>query len=150
VGKGRHSSAYTRLVIHHEFFHIVDWRDDGILYGDERWAALNPKTFKYGSGGKNAQDDNTGSIPNEDNPGFLNRYSTTGVEEDKAEVFAYMIVHDKMIQERAKRDPVLKSKVERMQELIGKFAPKSGKEFWTAVRNRERTSDGQPVEKPKP
>ena len=53
-----------------------------------RWDALKPKDFKYGSGGKNAQDISTTSLLTEKYPGFLNHYSTTAVEEDKAEVLA--------------------------------------------------------------
>jgi len=34
VGRGRYSDLYTRKVIHHEFFHIIDWWDDRELYTD--------------------------------------------------------------------------------------------------------------------
>ena len=38
VSRGSYSKPYMRRVIHHEFFHIVDYRDDGHVYRDKRWA----------------------------------------------------------------------------------------------------------------
>ena len=46
--RGNYSSIYQRAAIHHDFFHIVDYRDDGQLDSDQRWAKLNPNSFKYG------------------------------------------------------------------------------------------------------
>ncbi len=34
VSRGAYSKSYFRKVIHHEFFHIIDYRDDGSLYND--------------------------------------------------------------------------------------------------------------------
>jgi len=132
------SSAAPRSVIHHEFFHIIDYRDDGELYADRRWMDLNPVEFQYGSGGKNAQDDSSASLMTSDRPGFLNSYSRTGVEEDKAEVFANMIVNGGLLAGRASTDPVLRAKMERMKELLAKFCPEIDDTFWEAARRVER------------
>src|SRR5262249_29172865 len=35
VSRGTDNKTYLRKVIHHEFFHIVDYRDDGSVYKDE-------------------------------------------------------------------------------------------------------------------
>src|SRR5262245_25783368 len=59
--RGWYDPTYLRKVIHHEFYHMVDYRDDGLVYTDERWSRLNPAGFKYGTGGRNAQDRNTSS-----------------------------------------------------------------------------------------
>lgn len=131
VERGGHNPDYLRKVIHHEFFHIIDYRDDGVVYGDERWSALNPAAFKYGSGGINAQETPTTSVLTTDYPGFLNHYSTTGVEEDKAEVFANLIAAPDEMQMREKTDPVLADKIRTMKELLGKFCPDLNDEFWT-------------------
>lgn len=133
VARGRYDELYTRSVIHHEFFHIIDYRDDGELYADERWAELNPAGFRYGTGGRNAQDDPSVSLMSNDRLGFLNGYSTTGVEEDKAEVFANMIVHGRQLAARAPVDPVLNAKMERMKELLKKFCTEMNDEFWDAA-----------------
>jgi hypothetical protein len=138
VARGRHSGPYMRRVIHHEFFHIIDLRDDGELYRDERWAALNGKGFRYGAGGKEAQGDATVSLAGGAAPGFVNRYSMTAVEEDKAEVFAHMMVGYDQLEKRATRDRVLGLKVRRMAGLLERFSPAVDRGFWQRVRRLRR------------
>ncbi len=72
VVRGMGHNSYMRKVIHHEFFHMIDFRDDGLLYKDDAWSALNPAGFSYGTGGRNAQNDATVSLLNDAVPGFLN------------------------------------------------------------------------------
>ncbi len=139
VSRGTYSKPYLRKVIHHEFFHIIDYRDDGIVYKDERWEALNPAKFKYGSGGRTAQNLLQTSVLTDKFPGFLNHYSTTAVEEDKAEVFANLIVDSKYVEDRAKNDRVLNAKVERMKELLVTFCPEVNDKFWNKIGKMKRT-----------
>jgi hypothetical protein len=134
VGRGRYSEAYTRTVIHHEYFHVIDWRDDGRLYEDPSWVQLNPAGFRYGRGGAQAQNDATGSLLDSLTPGFLDRYATSGVEEDKAETFANMVVRPGAVDSRTKRDPVLAAKVARMKSLVQTFCGDMNGTFWSAVR----------------
>ena len=141
VSRGSYSKSYLRKVIHHEFFHIVDYRDDGSLDKDERWSSLNPSSFKYGSGGINAQDMLFSSILTDKYPGFLNYYSTTGVEEDKAEVFANLIVDNAYVENKIKNDAVLRVKVKMMQQLLRSFCPDVNAAFWKRVRLMKRTYD---------
>lgn len=138
VARGAANKAYVRKVLHHEFYHVIDLRDDGNLYKDERWVKLNPADFKYGTGGKNAQDKGDTSVLSDKYPGFLNHYSTTGVEEDKAEVFANLVVDAAYVAERAKKDRVLASKVERMKELVTKFCPDVKEGFWESAAKLKR------------
>jgi hypothetical protein len=141
VSRGSFSNAYMRKVLHHEFFHIVDWRDDGSLYKDARWASLNASSFKYGSGGINAQGLGYSSVFTDKFPGFLNYYSTTGVEEDKAEVFANLIVEPVYVENKIKNDAVLRAKVKLMQKLLRSFCPDVNPAFWKKVRRMKRTYD---------
>lgn len=137
VTRGRHSELYVRKVIHHEFFHIIDLRDDGQLYEDERWARLNPPGFKYGPGGVRLQDDPTVTVTGKEAPGFLNRYGMSGVEEDKAELFAHMMVEPEVVADRARRDAYVRAKVERMRELLEQFSPRMDAAFWKTVERKE-------------
>ena len=141
VARGKYSKTYLRKVIHHEFFHIIDYRDDGSVYQDELWEALNPEEFKYGSGGRTVQDISTTSVLTDKFSGFLNHYSTTGVNEDKAEVFANLIVDPAYVEGRARKDRVLKAKVERMRVLLVSFCPDMKEEFWERVRKTKRFDD---------
>ena len=41
VGTNDQPASYLRKVIHHEFFHVIDYCDDGLLYEDDGWKSLN-------------------------------------------------------------------------------------------------------------
>jgi hypothetical protein len=138
VVRGRTNDLYVREVIHHEYYHLIDLRDDGKLYEDKEWTKLNPPDFKYGTGGKNAQNDRTVSVATDKYPGFLDRYAMTGVEEDKAEVFSHMMAEPLTVQERAAKDPVLQAKVERMKELMAAFCPAMDKKYWEIIWQTKR------------
>ena len=130
VSRGDYSEVYQRKLIHHEFFHMLDFQAHGGMYvDDERWSRLNPPNFRYGMGGRS-------------NPGFLSQYSTTAVAEDKAEVFANMIVEPAHVDARVQTDPFLKAKVARMRELLADFCPEVNRAFWAkvALRNAISTS----------
>ncbi len=132
---------YARGVLHHEFFHIVDWRDDGKLYSDQSWVALNAKKFSYGDGGVNAQSDSSMSLLTDKYPGFLTKYSMSGVEEDKAEVCAHLFVNPEVVARYAQDDAVLARKVERMKELLEDFCKQLDADFWRKLQKdlrRER------------
>jgi hypothetical protein len=135
---GAECGLYQRKVLHHEFFHYLDWVDDWQLYEDPQWLALNPRDYHYGNGGINAQNVPTSSLLTDQYPGFLDYYSTTGVEEDKAEVFANLIVERERVDERVKHDAVLEAKVQRMRDLTKAFCADLGNEFWDRARRLPR------------
>ena len=67
---------------------------------------------------------------------------TTGVEEDKAELFAQLVVNPAHVKDRAKTDFVLKAKVVRMKSLLKAFCPDMNDEFWKKVERVERPVSG--------
>lgn len=138
IERGSFDTTYLRKVIHHDFFHIVDYRDDGLLYEDDRWKALNPDDFKYGTGGKNAQNNPESAVLTLEYPGFLNHYSTTGVEEDKAEIFSNMMVSPRYVAGRLSQDTVIEAKVVTMKELLAGFCPEINESFWQKVDGVQR------------
>ena len=141
VENGAGIESYQRSTMHHEYFHLVDYRDDGRLYKDDNWARLNPDGFSYGRGGQFVQDDPTQSLTS-NRPGFMNKYSTQGVEEDKAEVFAYLVTQSELMEQRVKDDPIIASKVNMMRQLLTSFSPAMNHEFWqkSAALKRGRTA----------
>lgn len=139
VGTNDQPAIYLRKVIHHEFFHIVDYRDDGRLYEDERWKSLNRPDFKYGKGGSSALGVPTTGELTTKYSGFLTHYSTTGVEEDKAEVFAHLIVNAAVVADRAARDEILAEKVNQMKSLVQTYCPEADSGFWMRAGKLPRT-----------
>lgn len=138
VSRGASNPLYLRKVVHHEFFHMIDNRDDGLLYQDERWKALNHDSFRYGNGGRESQNLASTSVLTEDFPGFLNHYSTTGVEEDKAEMFANLIVEPNYVRKRTAMDPVLAGKAVQMKQLLRDFCPEMDDAFWERIATNPR------------
>jgi hypothetical protein len=71
-------------------------------------------------------------------PGFLNHYSTTGVEEDKAEIFANLIVRTSHLERVILTDPVLDAKVKRMKKMLQDFSSDVDDSFWKLAKELPR------------
>ncbi len=135
VLRGKSDPRYQRRVIHHELFHVIDEQDDRELYSDPEWSALNAETFQYGGGGATMQADGAAAEMS-DTPGFLTRYATSGVEEDKAEVFSHMMTAYELVQKRATTDPVIRAKFSGMKSLVARFSRDMADAFWEKVSRR--------------
>lgn len=125
---GAHSPGYQRSVIHHEFFHMMDYRM-GKLKVDPEWAALNPQGFKYGEGGAKMRTSGVGNLT-KDIPGFLTLYGTAALEEDKAELFAHLIVNPKFVMAQAETDSVLAAKIGLLKRRMREYDAGFSEEFW--------------------
>ena len=131
------SDRWTRQTIHHELFHLIDWKD-GVVYRDPEWEKLNPPRFKYGSGGITLQklSDRSAGLPDLSLKGFLNRYSMSGLEEDKAEIFANMMANYNEVNSRAESDPIIKAKMSQMKKLLYNFCPAFNEVFWCEIAKK--------------
>ena len=127
--------AGTRVrFIHHLIWH---WLDDraGTTWQDPEWAALNPPDFEYGvysRGGVHETRAGSGSL-NTDYPGFLNLYSTGNLPDDKAEVFAYLMVIHSWIGERSRQDAYLERKVAVIKARLAALDPNFDHKFWNRI-----------------
>ena len=107
--------AYIRIVLHHEFFHFIDFIDDG-SFEDDEFEKLNEEGFEYGEGGDSERqwiklDKNT--------RGFINHYSTTDLAEDRAEIYQYLIgCPDEALNNG---DIIVRKKAKRIQDFINNF-----------------------------
>jgi hypothetical protein len=129
--------AESSHTIHHEFFHLVDFADDGVIGQDMSWSLFNPGDFRYGS--------QLGSGADVDIPqGFLTAYSLVDIAEDKAEVFANLIVNGSFVAKRAEHDPYLWSKITATKHALGRFCPEIDEGFWAAAQRLQRP-DPDPV-----
>ena len=107
--------AYIRIVLHHEYFHYIDYADD-FNYDDDGWDELNQKGFEYGDGGDSERE----WIKLEKNQiGFINHYSTTALEEDRAEIYQYLIsCPDEALNNN---DIIVSKKAKRIQNFLNNF-----------------------------
>lgn len=119
--RGNHAPSYQRHVIHHEYYHLIEATINGSTYWrDPRWAAFNLNEFRYGNGGASAQNSSNMYAFSNPSPGFVNRYSMSAMEEDKAEVYAALFVRSERAQMLAigERDPILRHKIEYMIAFV--------------------------------
>jgi hypothetical protein len=126
----RQGSGYRRLAFHHELFHCIDYNDDALRYLDPDWTRLNEPGFSYSSFYRNSNKQN--QIVNR--LGFTSHYAMSAVQEDKAELYAHMIMHYKAVERQAKSDPILKRKIDRMKQLLTHFCSDYNESFWSARR----------------
>jgi hypothetical protein len=123
--RGAHNPAYQAHVIHHEFFHLLEQELNGSAYfKDPEWAKLNPKNFKYGKGGKEQRGDDNFALVHPQS-GFINRYSTSALEEDKAEIYAALFISAERnkITGMAANDTHLAAKIKMMLTILRKIDP---------------------------
>lgn len=130
--KGDDLSLYLRMVIHHEFYHMID-NEVGTLYRDPEWDGLNPPSFRYGNGGASVP-----RIPSEATSsrlyrggGFVSRYAMAAPEEDKAETFAYLMVRYGHVMAQARTDVVLRAKVALLKTRLQAWSPEMDEAFWS-------------------
>ena len=86
--------AGMELRVHHELFHLVDFRQFGeYYYRDPTWQELNRGTIEYGRGGASVYGTDMQNLGHPQ-AGLVSRYAMTGLEEDKAEMFGWMMTPD--------------------------------------------------------
>jgi len=141
LGRGG-GELYKRSIIHHEFFHMINYQADGLSDRDDRWSSLNTRGFKYGRGGWSVQDVPGTSILSDDYPGFLNHFSMSAMVEDKAEIFSHMIVDSAYMKERIARDPIVGAKVQRMKEFLEHYCKEVDESFWLRAQDVKRADQG--------
>lgn len=127
-----YSETYRRKVIHHEFYHFIDQASRSTP-GDPDWVALNPEGFLYGSAGAAVQGDNKGSLITHPTAGFLDTNALASVVDDKAEIFANLMVNDLKARLLLKQDDLLRTKVQRLKDTLGQFCKQCDEAFWTRV-----------------
>lgn len=115
------SAVFLARLVHHEVFHFVDFADDGLVVVDPDWEKLNPPDFRYEGGGRAVRDPEASAPTGPE--GFVTRYATASLEEDKAEIFSWLMNDRALLAARARGDGVLAAKVARIDGIIRAFFP---------------------------
>ncbi len=124
--------AYLRRLLHHEIFHFIDFADDSQLKRDPAWEALNEAGFVYGEGGRSMRQAGSARLT-PDLPGFVTLYATSALEEDKAELFACLMVYPQGVSEISRKDRIVAGKVRLLRAQVEKSIPALGRAFWSTV-----------------
>ena len=125
-------AAYLRRLVHHEVFHFADYADDNQLSRDPSWVGLNDRYFVYGSGGRFLRDPGAGRFTAEI-PGFVSRYATSALEEDKAETFALRMSSPGLFAALTATDPILRAKSAALEVQLHRLSSTIDDRFFAAV-----------------
>jgi hypothetical protein len=112
------------LRVHHEYYHFIEYRlYNDFYYRDPAWLALNPPGTAYGQGGATAYGKGFQNLGHP-HPGLVSLYAAYGPEEDKAEVFGWMMApaYALRLQQWTAFDPALLAKRQRLTEVLGSLA----------------------------
>jgi hypothetical protein len=117
------SRAFFCRTTHHEVFHAIErqfTRSGGPLFG-ATWDALNETGFKYRNGPNavSAEGQPTHTKDNAGRKGFAESYGMNIATDDRATLYARMMVADKVFYGRLATDPILLAKTNRLQEFFG-------------------------------
>lgn len=117
----RASPRWKRSVVHHELFHLLDYRHPNRANIDKAWRAANPPGFSYGSGGIDMQDAH-GTGLRMDLRGFTEAYATASIEEDKAKLYDRLLT-DPELARLVEKDEYVKKKLGILKRMLLEFAP---------------------------
>ena len=128
---------YIRNVIHHELFHYFYFMYVGPFEDkDDLWEMFNPKGFEYSMKSELWSQKEILSGDYQDYDSFVSYFSKTKLEEDKAEVFSYMVTSGNDVKDLLKREGVI-GKFLYIRQLMEKFDEKYFKQkmgdFWNKV-----------------
>jgi hypothetical protein len=127
---------HHRWSIHHEFFHLIDRSESGF---DARWCALNSPDFAYGSrllvGGDSESFTVTGDVE-----GFVNLYATRSSREDRAELFAALVMRSADVQRVCGKDARMRAKTLLLKEHLAYLCPEMSEDFWSTIGRVKRTT----------
>jgi len=116
------SRAFFSRTTHHEVFHAIERQfttAGGPLFG-ATWDALNEPGFKYriGPNSVSAEGQPTHTKDNAGRKGFAEPYGMNIATDDRATLYARMMVADRVFYARLAHDPVLLAKTNRLQEFF--------------------------------
>lgn len=125
-----HSERYLAHVMHHELHHLTEysmWKN--MTFDWHEWILLNGDGFCYGKGGADAYSEYMAKgtdfySPNNPHQGFINLYSLTGDEEDRAEMMAFIMTDYErpMMAELLQKDAILREKSRLLMRLLSDFS----------------------------
>ena len=102
------NEEHFERVLHHEIFHMIDEsHKEKFLY--QEWENFNNPEFKYAE--CSTCSDRLGLSLLKQNKGFVTEYSMSTPSEDMAEVFSFLMINKKMIEDKASMDPILNNKI---------------------------------------
>ncbi|OGX20700.1 MAG: hypothetical protein A2Y04_05045 [Omnitrophica WOR_2 bacterium GWC2_45_7] len=128
--RSRGSGFVQRHNIHHELYHAIEISSN--KREDSEWAGFNIKDFVYGKQNHQPSEKNPINYFAPVRPGFVSDYAMMSPQEDKAEVFACLMIstQNKIIHRWMHNDQVLRKKIEYLKIFIYQYCPEMDENYW--------------------
>ncbi|MGB3467066.1 MAG: putative zinc-binding metallopeptidase [Cyclobacteriaceae bacterium] len=137
IGFRDNNSTYQIHVMHHELHHCAEYYHwNTMSYDWDSWTMTNLPAFAYRGSGASAYEDPSVDWYSISKPteGFVNLYSTTAAEEDRAELVAIIMTENekKQLDAYLEKDLILQQKVLLIKVLLTEI---SGEEnsYWNRI-----------------
>lgn len=128
---------YAREVVHHEYDHVIEYNYFGSWnHSDPTWQSYNPPGFSYGNGGASCyQPGNTCLTGSHPVSGFVTGYAASAIEEDKAELFAYLMTNTYYHQLKGwlASDSYLNNKVTAYKQFIASHSAQMSGDYFDSI-----------------
>ena len=126
--------------VHHELYHMLEVQMGDLRSKDHEWAALNDASFVYEERDIFRRTPSGGSFFGAPFPGFTSEYAMTSPEEDRAEVYACLLIpsQNKIVHRWMQKDGVLKKKVGFIKTLVRMFCDAMDEHFWQDLGNSKK------------
>lgn len=113
---------YLEDVIHHEVGHIITYDLFNWYKGDNgAWIALNPPGTQYTGGRGDCRIGDVvcqGELSKASSKGYITKYSTTSIQEDQAEIFAFMMCQDTSKTHYYSNEPSIVQKIQFLKQSL--------------------------------
>lgn len=110
---------YMRRTIHHEIRHLADYNQYNTYKPqDSKWLQCNPAQNSYLNSVASMYANPTYAHAAHPSAGFITGYATSGIDEDRAEVYAYYMTDRAYLYKTAIEDASLSCKVAQTETLI--------------------------------
>ena len=114
-------SEYAREVVSHEYWHYLDYKiQNSYNYADATWSGCNPVGFIYGSGGASAYNGGY-TAAFHPQPAFITAYAAYAIEEDRAELFGWLIYAPASV--KGLGDAGINCKISRLTTIVRQLSP---------------------------
>lgn len=131
------SGDYAREVVHHEFDHLIEYNIfNSYHHSDPAWLSYNPPGFNYGNGGASCYQPNNSCLSGEHPiPGFVTGYGASAIEEDKAEIYAYLMegTYYHHLKKWLSGDSSLKNKVNSYKKFLSSLSPEMSGSYYDQI-----------------
>lgn len=113
------NGAYIRRTFHHEFKHLMDYNLSGSYQGNiDEWTKCNASGYTYGNGGPSMYADANFAHKFHPENGFITGYATSGIDEDRAETYAWYMTSPQVVSSLQNADSNFSCKVAILKNVL--------------------------------